>query len=388
MKHSLHNINGYTVILIPNNNKTVHITACIKSGTMNETKETSGIHHLVEHILTEAWKPCGKETCNSYWDKKGVNMNANTHFSYLHFYVNGLIEDTQIMMNYMVDIITSPFLKNSTLKIEKHAVLNELLILTNNPENKLTDLFNKNFYINEGLQYNDDYDLQMKNLNKMTMSKIKDFYNQLQKEIIFVVSGPKKLPTFKTNYVFEEKTMQIFTYSNKIVYLKQNLKSTNLMMGIPIDKCEPHKMNACLQVLHAILFQRLRIQMKMIYGIQLTLFTLPSYHIIINVTVENKHIIHVYENIINIFEKYKKEPFPQGYINGMKQKTKLKFYNTEYTSTFMANYILGDYLNGEITDIKKKMNDVLKMKDTDFIKLMTMDFNKCLTVYQGKEKVF
>ena len=72
----------------------------------------------------------------------------------------------------------------------------------------------------------------------------------------------------------------------------------------------------------------------------------------------------------------------------MKQKTKLKFYNTEYTSTFMANYILGDYLNGEITDIKKKMNDVLKMKDTDFIKLMTMDFNKCLTVYQGKEKVF
>jgi len=412
MKHIIHKLNGYTLILIPNNNKTIHITACIKSGTMNETKENAGIHHLIEHILTEAWKPCGKQTCSSYWEKKGVNMNANTHLSYVNFYVNGLKEDIQIMLNYMFDIIISPFLKDSTLQIEKHAVLNELLILNNNPENKLKDVFNKNFYSNEGLQHTDDYDLQIKNLNKMTMtmSKIKSFYNNLQKEIIFIVCGEiKTMPlstitnnmktnkTNKTNKTTKKMKMEsllnenknqnlIFTYSNKKIHLNYDLKSTIFMMGIPIKTCECHKMVACLQILNAILFEQLRIQMKIIYGIKISLLTLPYYHIIINVTVENKHIVQVYETIIKIFEKYKTEPFPQSFIDGMKQKTKLKYYNTEYTSTYMAGYILNDYLNGEIISMEKKMKDILKMKDSDFIKLMTMNLNHCLTTYQGKIK--
>jgi len=378
---------------------------------MNETKENSGIHHLIEHILTEAWKHCGKQTCSSYWEKKGVNMNANTHLSYINFYVNGLKEDIQIMLNYMFDIIISPFLKESTLEIEKHAVLNELLILSNNPENKLKDIFNKHFYSNEGLQYTDDYDLQIKNLNKMTMSKIKNFYNNLQKEIIFIVCGeietiPLNSTIMKTRMELESKSNSeiilksllnetenenknenlIFTYSNKKIHLNYDLKSTILMMGIPIKTCECHKMVACLQILNAILFEQLRIQMKIIYGIKISLCTLPSYHIIINVTVENKHIVQVYKTIIKTFEKYKTEPFPQSFIDGMKQKTKLKYYNTEYTSTYMAGYILNDYLNGKIISMEKKMKDILKMKDSDFIKLMTMNLNHCLTTYQGKIK--
>jgi len=93
MKHTIHKVNGYTIILVPNDTQTVHINMCIKTGSMNETKHESGIHHLIEHILTEAWKPCGKQTCSSYWDKKGVSMNANTNLSYMNFYVNGLVED-------------------------------------------------------------------------------------------------------------------------------------------------------------------------------------------------------------------------------------------------------------------------------------------------------
>ena len=109
MKYTIHKVNGYTVILVPNDTNTVHINACIKTGSMNESKHDSGLHHLIEHILTESWKPCGKQTCNSYWDKKGVTMNAHTHLSYMNFYVNGLVEDMDEMMNYMVDIITKPF---------------------------------------------------------------------------------------------------------------------------------------------------------------------------------------------------------------------------------------------------------------------------------------
>ena len=89
MKHTIHKVNGYTIILVPNDTNTVHINACIKTGYMDETIHECGIHHLVEHILVEAWKPCGKQTCNSYLDKKGITMNGSTGLSYVKFYVNG-----------------------------------------------------------------------------------------------------------------------------------------------------------------------------------------------------------------------------------------------------------------------------------------------------------
>jgi predicted Zn-dependent peptidase len=383
MKYTIHKVNGYTIILVPNETKTVHINACIKTGSMNETKSDAGIHHLVEHILTEAWKPCGKQTCNSYWDKKGVTMNAQTHLSYMNFYVNGLVEDMDEMMNYIVDIITTPFLKKSTLEIEKHAVLNELLILSNNPENKLVDAFNKAFFIGV---YSDDYSLQIKNLKYMNMKKIQDFYKKMNKEIIFVISGPKKMPNFKENYKQKTEKKDIFTYSNKIIYIPYKQKSTILVIGLPIVTECLFKFKACLQILHMILFQKLRIEMKMIYGITIELETLPAPYLFIKSTVETKHTSIVYNTIVDTFDKYKKEPFPQEYIDGMKKQNKLKYHNINFNSAFMANYILKEYLNGEIILLETKLKEVDKMKAKDFMKFMIV-LDKCLVAYQGPEKI-
>ena len=383
MKYTIHKVNGYTIILVPNDTKTVHINMCIKTGSMNETKYDSGIHHLVEHILTEAWKPCGKQTCNSYWDKKGVSTNATTHLSYMNFYVNGLVEDMDEMMEYMTDIITKPFLKESTLEIEKHAVLNELLIHLNNPENKLLDTFNKEFFIDN---YSNDYTLQIKNLKHMNMKRIKDFCNQINKEIIFVISGPKKMPNFKENYIFKENKKKCFTYSNKIIYVPYKQKSTILMIGLPIVTECLYKFKASMQILHMILFQKLRVEMKMIYGLSIKLECLPSPHIIIKSTVETKHTPIVYKTIVDTFYKYKHEPFPQDYIDGMKKNNRLIYHNTNLNSTFMANYILKEYLNGRIISLETKIKEIEKMWPKEYMKFVVV-LDKALVAYQGPENI-
>ena len=383
MKYTIHKVNGYTIILVPNDTKTVHINMCIKTGSMNETKHDSGIHHLVEHILTESWKPCGKQTCNSYWDKKGVSTNATTHLSYMNFYVNGLLEDMDEMMEYMTDIITKPFLKESTLEIEKHAVLNELLILSNNPENKLLDAFNKAFFIHD---YSHDYTLQIKNLKHMNMKKIQDFYNQINKEIIFVISGPKKMPNFKENYIFKENKKKCFTHSNKIIYVPYKQKSTILMIGLPIVTDCLFKFKASMQILHMILFQKLRVEMKMIYGISIKLECLPAPHIIIKSTIETKHTPIVYKTIVETFHKYKYEPFPQDYIDGMKKNNRLIYHNTNLNSTFMANYILKEYLNGRIVSLETKIKEIEKMRPKEFMKFVVV-LDKALVAYQGPENI-
>jgi predicted Zn-dependent peptidase len=384
MKYTIHKVNGYTIILVPNDTNTVHINMCIKTGSMNESKHDSGIHHLIEHILSEAWEPCGKQTCNSYWDKKGVSMNASTHLSYMKFYVNGLVEDMDEMMEYMTDIITKPFLKLSTLEIEKHAVLNELLIKLNKPENILKDAFNKAFFINV---YSDDYELQIKNLKHMNMKKIRDFYNKINKEIIFVISGPKKMPNFKENYSFKENNKNCFTYCNKIVYVPYHQKSTILMIGHPVKiKCL-FKFNACLKIIHMILFQKLRVEMKLVYDIIIKLETLPSPYISIKSTVETKHAEIVYKIIVDTFCKYKHEPFPEEYIDGMKKNNKLNYENINMNSMFMSNYILNEYLNGRIFSLETKTKEIDKMTPKYLMKIM-VSLDGCLLVYQGPKKLF
>jgi predicted Zn-dependent peptidase len=356
---------------------------------MNETKHDAGIHHLVEHILTESWKPCGKQTCNSYWDKKGVMMNASTSSSFLTFYVEGLLEDMDEMMNYMTDIITKPFFKSSTLAIEKHAVLNEIIARLNNPINKLNDAFNKAFFIEN---YGADYALQIKNLKHMNMKKIRDFYDKINKEIIFVIAGPKKMPSFKENFTFKPDNKNYFTFSNKIIYVPCKQKSTTLIIAMPITlniTANEHKYNASIYVLHMLLFQKLRVQMKLVYGISIGIYKIHGApYIYISSNVENKHVQIVYNTILEMFDKYKKEPFPQDYIDGSKKKYKLQYHNTYFNSSFMANNILNEYLSGKIISYEKELKDIEKMTGKDFMKyLIPIDREICMVAYQGPIEV-
>lgn len=389
MKYTIHKVKGYTVILVPNNTKTVYITMCIKTGAINEKKEDSGIHHLFEHILTDSWKPCGKDRCNSYWDKKGVYMNASTNNSYLTFYVEGLVEDMDDMMNYMTDIITKPFFKSSTLAIEKHAVLNEIIALLNNPINKLNDAFNKAFFIEN---YHADYALQIKNLKHMNMKKIHDFYDKINKEIIFVIAGPNKMPSFKENFTFKQDKKNYFTFSNEIIYVPHDQKSTTLVIAMPITlniTANLHKYNASIYVLHKLMFHKLRVLMKLVYGIHIGIYKIHSApYIYISSNVENKHIRIVCNTIFEMFDKYKKEPFPQDYIDGAKKKYKLDYHNTYFNSSFMATNILNEYLSGKIMSYEKELKDIEKMTAKDFMKyLIPIDRDICMIAYQGPIKV-
>ena len=124
----------------------------------------------------------------------------------------------------------------------------------------------------------------------------------------------------------------------------------------------------------------------MIYGITIELETLPAPYLFIKSTVETKHTSIVYNTIVDTFNKYKKEPFPQEYIDGMKKQNRLKYHNINFNSAFMANYILKEYLNGEIILLETKLKEVDKMKAKDFMKFMIV-LDKCLVAYQGPEKI-
>jgi len=131
-----------------------------------------------------------------------------------------------------------------------------------------------------------------------------------------------------------------------------------------------------------ILFKELRVKMKMIYGISITLQLLPSY-IFIKATMEHKHVSAVYHKIISSFKKYTKENFPKEYIDGMKHKMRLAYQNTHQNSLFLVDHVLQEYRREGIVSYEKKIADIEKIKD---FRPYMVEF-KGLVVYQGPVKI-
>jgi hypothetical protein len=90
--------------------------------------------------------------------------------------------------------------------------------------------------------------------------------------------------------------------------------------------------------------------------------------------------------IVDTFHKYKYEPFPQDYIDGMKKNNRLIYHNTNLNSTFMANYILKEYLNGRIFSLETKIKEIEKMRPKEYMKFVVV-LDKALVAYQGPENI-
>ena len=69
-------INGYKFLLLPVKKGSLMVTCKVFGGTALENKKNSGISHLLEHVITRAWKKCCKTGCIKYTEKYGTFSNT------------------------------------------------------------------------------------------------------------------------------------------------------------------------------------------------------------------------------------------------------------------------------------------------------------------------
>ena len=209
MSAQIQEINGYKIVLIPNiKTKIIYVQGYILSGRMNEDDKISGISHLLEHVLTEAWKKC-EDDCAKYWGKKGIITNASTGDTTINYYVEGLHKNCKDIIEYIIKITTNPQINNSRVDKEKFAVREELKREQNDPGWKIASKISNIFYNHKGLQNGNNIPLQISNLKKFNAKNLLDFCQRIYtpKNILFVISG-----NFKTGNVL--KTFRKFLPKN------------------------------------------------------------------------------------------------------------------------------------------------------------------------------
>ena len=412
----MHDIHGYKVFLYPFPNKTVYVEMYNNNGFISETKETSGINHLLEHVLTNAWKKCKHNKCSPYWTERGVSYNASTSETLLNYYTYGLEEYSREMLDYIINITINPVITQKMIENEHTAVQNELLRELNKRNSSLYDKFNKEFYSLEGLQYSADWKLQIDNLKKIKKETILDTFKEYyhSRNTVFMVSGDfnKKqvLDIFKKYIKPKHKTLcpvnpfsskPCFSNNNKVIHLQDiGSKTVHMLIGFPtdIDVSHPlfYSVGMSMEIIQNILFEHLRTKLKLVYGISVTAVTNScGVSIHIEVFVNDKSAPKVLTEIVKKIELYKKQILPNKQYIAITKKQKLNYRNFKLGPIVLASHFMNQYMiqvhkqHKKLYTIDQQLDILSKVTKENIRSIYNIifDFKKVLIVYQSKQRI-
>ena len=400
----MHTVAGYRVLLQHIPNAIINVECAVNAGFISETKATTGINHLLEHVLTDGWKKCGT-TCSGYWADKGVDMNASTDSTILRYHTKGTLTYLQQMVQYIANIATDPVLRVEDLKKEKEAVIDELSTYGGEPESNLDQVFNHHFYTG-GLVYKDDWKLQIKNLAAFDLKTIKKAYleNYNPKNLLFIVTG--KFDTATVLELFRRElhhrpagelhlpTKPCFTLDHGIYHSKYDSPTTTIVVGFPSkvkahDKSSIH-LNTLCGVLNDVLFAKLRTELTLVYGVHF------YYHLNVcgtsltcEVNVREQNVLACLKALFATLNHYTKALFPAKTLFASRERELFNFKSKlPYTRDYLLQFIHQiDEPNPIIHSNAEKVRIVQHVMPLHLKQLFqrVYDPSACMLVYQGKK---
>tara|TARA_B100000795_G_scaffold269719_1_gene260062 strand:- start:6240 stop:7613 length:1374 start_codon:yes stop_codon:yes gene_type:complete len=416
----INTVNGYKILVLPRKTNVCLIECVVLGGNYFELKENSGVSHLLEHILLAAWKKCKLNKCSVYWEKYGVQSNAYTSISTNGFWIKGLSNFFDKMLEYIVEIMLNPKFNESVIKKEKAAVENELNQYLNKPSWKLQDAVCKNLYTVEGMRYADDVKLQLDILKSLTKKKLLEHFNDFytKKNILFIVSShldkkiiidkfDKLTRNVKKNKIYNfivEKT--VCTQDKKdLIFVKElSAKNTDIEICFPLNIYMGDRDYSYLDIvlsivggdLTSLLVRILRGKLKLVYGVSCSSTTNMCGTIVyISVSTLDKNVKEVAEKIFEICKQYSKKLISSNKLLHAKRKYKMGVYQKNLNSVdAVSNFYAPQFLfqlndkNVKIYTLKeqiKKINGLTKEKVRSIIKRI-FNTKNCLIAYQSRQK--
>jgi predicted Zn-dependent peptidase len=392
----LHIINGYKVLFVPRGKDILHVECVIRNGFCTETKENSGINHLLEHVMVNAWKTCNS-SCNSYWDSKGYMVNAVTDKTTMNYYIKGLNTEWKKMVSYIASIIDHPNITHTILKKEKQAVIDELMTFSNDPESEVQQVFNMNFYKSEGLKHADNWKLQINNLKHLSVDDVYDIYNKHfnVQNMLFVIMGDFNVSDVKKLLHQQLKkpkqgtvaSIECFSNHHEIIFSKQDIENTKIHIGFPSSDNHNYIHLQCItSLLHLLFFNEFRTKKSLVYDIEINFdFNACGTTIFIDFDVQTNHVQEV---LIALFKyiRYLQKTLIMN-LDGFKNQEIYKYITNKhslmnyYTSLIYSD--AGMYTKPQIIEKIKKINSQEIMK----ILQQIFQIDKALCVYQCKKNL-
>ncbi len=184
---------GHNIVLAHKDGEMVNVSTWIKTGSINENDEITGISHFVEHVMFKGTKNHAAGEFDKFLEAKGAIVNAATWKDYTFYYVTlpkgenceNLYETIELHADMMLNPIFPdeelglPFELNDTnvkQKRERHVVIEEINMRNDQPWSKIYNMMNKNMYKNH--PYKRDVIGTPEVISSVTRETINNYYNK------------------------------------------------------------------------------------------------------------------------------------------------------------------------------------------------------------------
>ncbi|MBU3964259.1 insulinase family protein [Patescibacteria group bacterium] len=140
--------NGLRIITVPDKNtQAVTVLFLVKTGSKNETKETNGISHFLEHMLFKGTKkrPTSTDVAESL-DKVGGSYNAFTSEEYTGYFAKVEASHFDLALDWVADIYLNSILPEKEMRKEKGVIVEEINMYHDNPMAHIVNLWKKLLY--------------------------------------------------------------------------------------------------------------------------------------------------------------------------------------------------------------------------------------------------
>ncbi len=141
--------NGQTVAIEEvHSNPIVTIDTWVRTGSINETEQNSGISHFLEHLFFKGTQKHPYGEFDKILESKGAVNNAATSKDFTHYYITIPSEHFELALEMHADMLQNPAIPQQEMDKERLVVLEEIAKDLNNPQNIVYNNLMEMMYIN------------------------------------------------------------------------------------------------------------------------------------------------------------------------------------------------------------------------------------------------
>ena len=159
------------------------------TGSRDETKETNGISHFIEHALFKGTKKRSAKKISDEIERTGGYLNAFTTKEHTCYYGRGIAGTTSKIFSVLSDMIQNPLFKEKELQKEGKVILDELYDIMDTPEEFIFDEFEQLIFGSNPLSF--PIIGEEKNILRFDHNLVYEYFkeNYFSDELLIVASG-------------------------------------------------------------------------------------------------------------------------------------------------------------------------------------------------------
>ncbi len=118
----------------------------VAAGSRGETASDNGISHFIEHMLFKGTPRRGAADIAREIEAVGGMMNGYTDREYTFLFTKALAKDFPLVVDLLCDLFLDSLFDREEMEREKGVVLQEILMVEDDPEDSLHDLFHASYF--------------------------------------------------------------------------------------------------------------------------------------------------------------------------------------------------------------------------------------------------